>query len=676
MRRRPTVNRSTVLLLAVGLTLPLLGGATASAAGDGYPVRRGVAATGEPTPEVRLLGSGFGHSVGMSQYGAYGLARQGWDADRILDHYYPGTTTGTWDGSRTVVARLTANAITTTPVRAVDGELRWRIGTEPSAPLPPGSTVPGPTPPPTEPTTGQQNGAEQPAPGALVQPAGSTWTVRWQGDPARPQRTELVDAAGTVRATTDQGLWVDLTDPAAAAPQPSATRLETHHPTRGTSQYAYGSTEFRTVPQQGGDTGRLRISQHLPLEGYVRGIAEVPGGWGSEANRGMEALKAQAIAARTFMLRSGTGGVTPAFQVYVGWPKEAEGPHWRAAVDATALQVRRAGSALASTYYSSSHGGSSEPSQFSWAFGGEVDHLVARDDRASAMPENRLRSWDATVSHSAARTVLAPDLTRITRLRILDRTPGGTPRTIEVHGPEGVREYRVTAAGGRQPAPCGASRRDVAGANLLCDLRGTVRNAEGEVTTVSGVNPAGTRLPSQQVQRIGFSPFLDDLGSAHEYATVWTHRAGIAEGTSATTFDPAAPVTRAQMASFLYRAFDLPAATEHAFDDVPPGSTHAAAINALAAADVARGTSATTFDPGGHVTRAQMASFLARAAGWDTSTSTTRFTDVADGSTHAGPIAAIDRRGVTTGCGDARYCPTEPVARGQMASFLHRLVRP
>jgi hypothetical protein len=97
------------------------------------------------------------------------------------------------------------------------------------------------------------------------------------------------------------------------------------------------------------------------------------------------------------------------------------------------------------------------------------------------------------------------------------------------------------------------------------------------------------------------------------------------------------------MASFINRTFAIPPSDEHPFEDVPRGSTHAAAINALAAADVARGTSDTTFDPGATVTRAQMASFLARAAGWDTSATQSRFSDVRAGSTHVGAIAAIDR---------------------------------
>src|SRR5437899_12106304 len=45
-------------------------------------------------PLLVFTGHGWGHGVGMSQYGAYGYAQHGWSAQQILSHYYPGTTVG------------------------------------------------------------------------------------------------------------------------------------------------------------------------------------------------------------------------------------------------------------------------------------------------------------------------------------------------------------------------------------------------------------------------------------------------------------------------------------------------------------------------------------------------------------------------------------------------------
>src|SRR5690349_24581936 len=53
-----------------------------------------------------IKGAGFGHGVGMSQYGALGYAQNGWDAARILGHYYTGTSLGTTDPNKKVRVQL------------------------------------------------------------------------------------------------------------------------------------------------------------------------------------------------------------------------------------------------------------------------------------------------------------------------------------------------------------------------------------------------------------------------------------------------------------------------------------------------------------------------------------------------------------------------------------------
>lgn len=93
----------------------------------------------------------------------------------------------------------------------------------------------------------------------------------------------------------------------------------------------------------------------------------------------------------------------------------------------------------------------------------------------------------------------------------------------------------------------------------------------------------------------------------------------IVQGVGPSTYAPDAPVTRQQFASILVRTFDegygapLPAGTVR-FTDVAATSVHRAAIGALVAADIAAGTSPSTFAPGRSLTREQTASFLTRAA--------------------------------------------------------------
>jgi subtilisin family serine protease len=110
--------------------------------------------------------------------------------------------------------------------------------------------------------------------------------------------------------------------------------------------------------------------------------------------------------------------------------------------------------------------------------------------------------------------------------------------------------------------------------------------------------------------------FRDDDGTPHERAIDRLAAVGVVQGTGDGRFRPNASVTRAQMASFLDRSLQrlldrpLPA-PDAGFRDVPPGP-HRRSVDVVAGLDIAKGTSATTYRPLAAVTRAQMASFLAR----------------------------------------------------------------
>ena len=160
----------------------------------------------------------------------------------------------------------------------------------------------------------------------------------------------------------------------------------------------------------------------------------------------------------------------------------------------------------------------------------------------------------------------------------------------------------------------------------------------------------------------------------------------IAQGTTATTYGPLAPVTRGQMASFLVRALDAaavpaPAARAGAFDDIAT-DTHRLAIERLAAAGIARGDGA-SYDPGATLTRAQMASFIVRTAGFAegrplTVSRTDHFGDVPVGDTHERAISTGFEAGLFQGtiaprAGAPRsgsFSPATTVLRDQMATFL------
>nr|MCQ3807642.1 S-layer homology domain-containing protein [Acidimicrobiia bacterium] len=138
---------------------------------------------------------------------------------------------------------------------------------------------------------------------------------------------------------------------------------------------------------------------------------------------------------------------------------------------------------------------------------------------------------------------------------------------------------------------------------------------------------------------------------------------------------PDQPVTRAQMASFLVRALNLPATDTAGFTDIAPTGTHTADINALATANITTGCNQAPLQycPNAPVTRAQMASFLVRALNLP-ATDTAGFADIDPTGTHTADINALAAANITTGCSTnpLRYCPDQPVTRAQMASFLTR----
>jgi hypothetical protein len=184
-------------------------------------------------------------------------------------------------------------------------------------------------------------------------------------------------------------------------------------------------------------------------------------------------------------------------------------------------------------------------------------------------------------------------------------------------------------------------------------------------------------------------PLFSDVPPAHPFST-WIEAlasAGIAAGcgTAPARYCPEAPLTRAQMAIFLFRGLRGPGATPPpatgaVFTDVPAEAFAADWIEELVALGVTAGcsTAPPRYCPEAAVTRAQAAVFLLRArhgAAYQPPAATgTVFEDVPAGHLFAAWIEQLAREGITAGCatGPARFCPEVPVTRGQMAVFLVR----
>ena len=163
--------------------------------------------------------------------------------------------------------------------------------------------------------------------------------------------------------------------------------------------------------------------------------------------------------------------------------------------------------------------------------------------------------------------------------------------------------------------------------------------------------------------------FIDICGNSFEEHITWAVEQGITSGCGDGRFCPNDVVTRNQMASFIARALDLPPATQDYFDD-DDGQTHEADINKVAEAGITGGCAERMYCPTESVLREQMASFLSRAMSY-APTETDYFSDDWD-SSHEPDINRFAEAGVTTGCASGLYCPRGTVSRAQMTAFLHR----
>jgi hypothetical protein len=167
--------------------------------------------------------------------------------------------------------------------------------------------------------------------------------------------------------------------------------------------------------------------------------------------------------------------------------------------------------------------------------------------------------------------------------------------------------------------------------------------------------------------------FKDICDSPYEADIEWLVAQGLTSGCDAAAdlYCPTADVSRGQVAAMLAEGLDLPAGPDAFTDD--DGSPFEAAINAVAAAGISGGCNAagTQFCPDAPIKRGQLASFLSKAfnlpAGPDA------FTDD-NGSSHEAAINAVAAAGISSGCDAAKklYCPLVAVSREEIASFLHR----
>ena len=171
------------------------------------------------------------------------------------------------------------------------------------------------------------------------------------------------------------------------------------------------------------------------------------------------------------------------------------------------------------------------------------------------------------------------------------------------------------------------------------------------------------------------NPFVDVKKDDYYYdAVIWAVGKGIAKGVTDTTFQPNASCTRAEMVTFLYRAAGSPEPTNkvNPFTDVAEDSYYYKAVLWAVEKGIAKGTSETTFSPNDTCTRGQAVAFLYRYANSPAVSGSNSFADVSETAYYYdGTLWAVSKK-VTEGTSATTFSPNDLCTRGQIVTFLYR----
>lgn len=328
-----------------------------------------------------VRGAGFGHGVGLSQYGAYGLAVHDRNHEQILKHYYRGTDLSSADSQRIRVllqsgkpSIFVSNASRIPGKRTLESDKTYRF---------------------------MKEGID----GVSLRTPGGKVIARYDGP------VSVVSSGGIVKL-------------------------------HGTSLNGLGTSFYRdAIEVRAGLFGGLMAVNALDLDDYVKGVVpgEVPASWP------LETLKAQAVIARTYGVATDRGGAAfdqypdTRSQVYKGYSGEHPGAN--RAVNATAGQVLRYQGRIATTYYFSTSGGRTENVENVFYGSAPVPYLRSVEDPYdNASPRHR---WRFTFSRRSMQAKLGSWVKGTLRqVKVVKR--GVSPRVVwaDVIGSRGRTRVR------------------------------------------------------------------------------------------------------------------------------------------------------------------------------------------------------------------------------------------
>lgn len=321
--------------------------------------------------KVVITGGGWGHGLGLSQWGTYERARKGHKATRILRHYYSHTDVKKTDLPKKIrVGLLQAQTLMEFGSKAKgSGNGRVTFSLKGSKPF----------------ATGK---------------SGTTWKV----EPANAGAVKIYKNGNEVSFRGDSSLGGKK--PVIIEYKPYGTLLRVIDKD---NYYRHGHMEIGSYGCSGGSGRCMRLMSEVPLEEYVLGIAEVSASWPTEA------LRAQAIIARTYAShKTQTSGKhrdlcdcavydSTYDQVYVGDDRRADAgsywKYWRRAVRATESHAVLYKGAPILALYMSSSGGHTENNEDVWG-GTPLPYLRGVPDPADATDANVNHKWRVVMSRS------------------------------------------------------------------------------------------------------------------------------------------------------------------------------------------------------------------------------------------------------------------------------------
>ena len=214
----------------------------------------------------------------------------------------------------------------------------------------------------------------------------------------------------------------------------------------------------------------------------------------------------------------------------------------------------------------------------------------------------------------------------------------------------------------------------------LDDLTVTDKNGKELKLTDKGNGKYTFTMPASKVEvnatfvkEVEISPFSDVSTSAYYYEAVkWAQEKGITGGIGNGLFGPNQPCTRAQIVTFLWRAAGSPEPKAmSSFADVSTDAYYAKAVAWAVENGITTGTGDGKFSPDATCTRAQSVTFLFRAIG-KLVDSKAEFSDVLTDSYYTNAVAWAVENGVTNGIGDGLFGPNNSCTRAQIVTFLFR----